>query len=351
LRVRAALWHGRRDVRIEEIPEPRPGAGEALVRVAWCGICGTDLHEYTHGPLYLPTRPHPLTGKAPPIVLGHEFAGEVVAVGPEAPRDLVGQRVTANVCLFCRECTFCRRGLFNLCGKLGSIGLSADGAFARYVVVPAYTLHRLPAGVPDEAGALCEPLAVAIHAARLGGVRLGETVGIVGAGPIGLLVLQVVRAAGAADAYVIEPVPGRAARAADLGATAVFDPAADVAREVARRTDELRLDVAFECAGSQEALALCQRITRRGGRIVQVGIPLAPVAVDLTRLIMHEKRLIGSNGYLDEFPSAIGLLARGAVRVDRMVTARIGLARLLDEGFAALQERPGDHVKILVSPE
>src|SRR3989304_296038 len=127
----AARWHGREDVRLEEISEPSPGSGEVLVEVGYCGICGTDLHEYHHGPLLIPRRPHPLTGRLPPVVMGHEFSGTVVARGPgvSAPRE--GARVTVNPCLSCGRCAQCKEGRAYLCSRLGSIGFAADGALAR----------------------------------------------------------------------------------------------------------------------------------------------------------------------------------------------------------------------------
>lgn len=349
--MRAARWHGRGEVRIEEVPEPAPGRGEVKIAVRWCGICGTDLHEYLEGPIYIPTgKPHPLTGKMAPVTLGHEFSGQVVEVGEGGPRHLVGRRVTANACLVCGSCVWCRRGLTNLCASLGSIGLTWDGAFAEYVIAPAYDVYPLPAEVSDEAGAFAEPLAVAVHAVRRGQVGIGDTVGIVGAGPIGLLTLQVARAAGAREVYVVETVPGRARRALELGATAVFDPTAtDVAREVHLRTEGVRLDGTFECVGSAAALQTAMNLTRRGGCVVLVGIPTAPAEFAFARVISHEKTIVGSIAYTDEFPIALGLMAQGKIRTEPLLTGKLPLADLLG-GFRRLVEDPAEHVKLLVSP-
>lgn len=347
--MRAARWYAPRDVRIESVPEPRPGAGEVVVRVEWCGLCGTDVHEYAHGPVLIPSRPHPLTGKLPPITLGHEFCGTVAAAGAGAAFR-AGERVTANACLVCHECSWCRAGQFNLCAKLGSIGLCADGGFAEYVCVPAYVIYRVPAAVAAEAAALTEPMAVAVHACRRGRVRTGETVAVVGAGTIGLLVLQAARAHGAGAVFSIEPIAARRALAAQLGAQAALDPAQAVDKEIAAATDNRRADVVFECTGSLAGIETALRASGKGGRVVLVGIYRDPSPAPWARLQAHEKEIIGSSAYTDEFPAALDFLASGAVQAPPLITDRIRLDELESRGLRALLEEPAKHLKILVQP-
>jgi (R,R)-butanediol dehydrogenase/meso-butanediol dehydrogenase/diacetyl reductase len=350
--VKALRWHARRDVRLDDVAEPTAARGEVLVRVAACGICGSDLHEYLDGPVYIPREPHPLTGVAPPVTLGHEFCGRIETVGPDVAGFHEGDRVTVNPCLLCRVCPWCRRGQSNLCARLATLGLSRDGGFASLVSVPAYGCHVLPAAVDDRAGAFVEPLAVAVHAARRARVVGGERAAIVGGGPVGLLLLQVLRARGLPWIAVVEPREERRRLARDLGAAVVLDPAAsDPARALAELTGEQRADLAFECVGSEAAFATAVRLAGKGGRVVLVGLVPAPVPVNLLALLAHEKEIVGSSAYTDEFPAAVGLLAEGRVRVDGLVTGEVALEEALPRGLMPLLDRDAGHVKVLVRPE
>ncbi len=345
--MRAARWYAPRDVRVESVPEPEAVAGEVVVRVEWCGLCGTDVHEYAHGPVLIPSRPHPLTGKVPPITLGHEFCGTVAAA---AAGFAAGDRVTANACLVCHACAWCRAGQFNLCAKLGSIGLCADGGLAEFVRVPAYALHRVPANVTAELGALAEPMAVAVHACRRARLQAGETVAVVGAGTIGLLVLQSARALGATTAFSIEPIPARRRLATELGAQAAFDPANAVDKEIVAATAGRRADVVFECTGALAGIDTALRVSGKAGRVAIVGIYRDASPAPWARLQAHEKEIIGSSAYTTEFPQALELLASGAVRGAPLITDRIGLHEVEDGGLRLLLEEPAKHLKILVRP-
>lgn len=349
--MKALRWHARQDVRLDEVSEPTATPGEVVVRIAACGICGSDLHEYLHGPLYIPKTPHPLTGVAPPVTLGHEFSGRVVEVGAGVSALRTGDRVTVNPCLLCGECRWCRRGQPNYCARLGCLGLSRDGGLAPLVRVPAYGCHVLPADVEDEQGASVEPLAVTVHAYRRARLVGGERVAVVGAGSIGLLMLQVLRAKGAGWVAVVEPREERRALAHELGADATIDPEAeDPARAVAQLTEDERVAATFECVGSAPAFHTAQRLAGKGGRIVVVGLVPEPVPTSLLGLLAHEKEIVGSSAYVDEFPEAIDLLQQRRVRIDRLVTARLPLADALPRGLQALLRREERHVKILITP-
>ncbi|GIX48466.1 MAG: 2,3-butanediol dehydrogenase [Candidatus Tectimicrobiota bacterium] len=350
--MQAARWYAARDVRVEEVAERPLQPGEVRLQVKWCGLCGSDLHEYTHGPVLIPTRPHPLTGKVPPVTLGHEFAAEVVEVGPQVTAWQVGDRVTASACLVCHRCPWCRAGRFNLCERLGSIGLCADGAFAEQVVVPDYTLFRLPEGLSWEAGALAEPAAVALHACKQGRLQPGDTVAVVGAGPIGLLVLQAARSCGAARVFVVEPVAGRRRLAEALGAEAALDPTAvAVDREIHQRTGGLRAEVVFECVGTPPAVETAVKLAGKGGRVVLVGIYTQASPLAWGRIQAHEKTLVGASAYTDEFPLALAMLADGRLQAAPLVTDRIPLRDLATRGLQQVLAEPDRHVKILVSPQ
>ena len=222
--MKALRCHAAHDLRLEEVPEPdEPGPAEAIVSVAYCGICGTDLHEYTDGPVMIRPGAHPLTGASPPLTLGHEFSGTVVALNEDVTGVEVGQRVTVDPCWRCDDCYWCARGDYHICKRGGSIGLASDGALAPLVRVQAQGLVPLTDAIDDQTAALIEPLAVGLHAVRRGRVVPGDHVLVVGAGPIGAAVILAARAAGA-SVYVTEPTAKRRELALELGATEAFDP-------------------------------------------------------------------------------------------------------------------------------
>ena len=352
--MKALRWHGQRDIRIEEVPEPSPGKGEVKIKVKWCGICGTDLSEYAEGPILLPAkRPHPLTGKQPPIILGHEFSGEIVEVGSEVTGFAVGERVTVNPLIVCNDCFWCKWGRYNECARLATLGLGADGAFAEYIIAPAYGCYKLPPEVSDEMGALCETLAVLVRACKRGEVAPGDSVAVIGAGPVGLLALQAAKASGASKVFVIEPIPKRREIAKKLGATAVYDPQeVDAGKEIAKLTNGIRADVTIECVGSGPAMETALKVSRRAGKIVLVGIAKKPIEFPFDKLLFPEKDLIPVQGYVDEFPAAISFLADGRVKVESLITAKIKLDDIIEKGFKVLDsEQRAEHFKILVSPE
>ena len=349
--MKAAVWHAKEDIRFLDVSEPIVGKDQVKIRVRWCGICGSDVHEYREGPISIPKKPHPLTGKSGPVILGHEFSGDVVEVGKEVKRIGVGDRVTINCLIYCGTCVYCRRGEYNMCLRLATVGLAWDGAFSETVVVPEYTVLKIPNEVSYEMGTFAEPLAVAVRAVKRSKLKFGDTVGVIGAGPIGLLVLQAARAAGASKVFAIEPIERRRKLAEQLGANEVFAlTQGDIGKEIANRTEGLRVDIAFECVGNQSAFDTAIRITGRRARIVMVGLPIKPLEVPFLRLWGHEKEITTCTGYVDEFPTAIALLADRRVRVEPMITGKIRLFEFVEKGIQEMIQHPENHVKILVAP-
>ncbi|WP_040777685.1 2,3-butanediol dehydrogenase [Nocardia pneumoniae] len=351
--MRAARFHGPGDVRVEEVPEPATRPGTVKVEVEWCGICGTDLHEYLEGPIFAPpaTTPHPLTGETVPITLGHEFAGVVVELG-EGVEDLrVGDRVVVEPYIVCGRCDACRRGRYNVCRTLGFVGLSGrGGGFARYVVADRRWIHPL-GDLGTDVGALVEPLAVAYHAVRLSGVSGGDTALVFGAGPIGLVTTAVLRAVGVDHVITVEPAEVRKAKAALAGADQVLDPTAgDVIEQVLDLTDGRGADITFECAGVDAVLASAIRSTRAGGTCVNVAIWGHEARVAMNDLVFGEVSVIGSLAYAGDHPATIDLIATGKVDPHQFITGRIQLDDIVRRGFDELIGNKEENVKILVSP-
>jgi (R,R)-butanediol dehydrogenase / meso-butanediol dehydrogenase / diacetyl reductase len=353
--MKAAVWHGQRDIRVEPFPDPGPLAADGVrVEVAWCGICGTDLEEYLHGPLFIPVeKPNPLTGRRAPMVMGHEFVGTVREVGSVVDDLAPGDRVAIDTLIHCGECFFCKQHLVQLCDRLAIMGLSTDGGLAEFVNAPRYMCFRYPNTLADEHAAVAEPASVAVRAVRQSRLQAGETVVVVGAGAIGLLTLQVARAMGAGRAIVIEPEESRRALAMELGAAAAIDPRqSDPAASVRRLTAGLGADVVFECAGNIQTMGLAPLLARKRGRIVLIGLHDAPVPVQLVSVVIGEQELIGSfsHVYDEDFGPAVEMLAAGRIVAEPLITARIGLDDLVPRGLQELASTKARHLKILVSP-
>jgi (R,R)-butanediol dehydrogenase/meso-butanediol dehydrogenase/diacetyl reductase len=327
--MRALRFHAAHDLRIEEVPEPgAPGPTQVTVAPRWCGICGTDLHEYTSGPIVTASESHPLTGATLPQILGHEFSAEVVATGSAISRVQVGDRVAVMPLIYCGRCDYCRRGLQHLCVMMACTGLSADwGGMAELANLEEYQVFRIPDAVSDEQGALIEPCAVAAYGVSRGPVRPGDSVLIAGGGPIGAFAALCAAAAGAGSIYMTEPNESRRERARGLDLGEVFDPTEDdVPAEVRERTDGLGVDIAIECAGFGDAFKTCVESVRRRGTIVQVGLHTRRCEVDPMLWALNDLKIVGSWCYgVNDWPRVGAQIASGRLPVERIVTARLGM--------------------------
>jgi (R,R)-butanediol dehydrogenase / meso-butanediol dehydrogenase / diacetyl reductase len=352
--MQAALWYARHDIRVEDMLEPKPGPNDVLLKVDWCGICGTDMGEYLYGPLLIPIdQPHPLTGMKAPIVMGHEFGGEVIEVGRNVTHLKIGDKVGVDTIISCGVCYWCKRHEYVLCPSLGALGFHAHGGLAEYCVAPAYMCLPLPAGLPLEEAPLVETLSVVVRALRKGRLKVGESVAIIGAGAVGLMAVQLARASGAGAIYVVEMAEIRKQQALALGAEAVFDPTrVDVRAEILSRTRGVGVDLALECAGHHEAVILTIEVARRGGRAVLIGIPKKESHYNFTNVVMTEKEIIGSLSHIydEDYAAAIRLMGDGRIKAGPVISHRIALADIVKNGFERLATSQADVLKIIVSP-
>ncbi|MFD1860798.1 2,3-butanediol dehydrogenase [Aeromicrobium camelliae] len=351
--MKAAQFYGRGDIRIEEIPEPATRPGTVKVEVEWCGICGTDLHEYLEGPIFAPPSdaPHPLTGETVPITLGHEFAGVVAELGDGVTDLRVGDRVVVEPYIVCGRCDACVQGRYNVCATLGFVGLSGwGGGFSKYVVAERRWIHPL-GELGTDVGALVEPLAVAYHAVRLAGARSGQSAVVFGSGPIGLVTTSVLRAVGVEQVVVVEPAEVRKKKALAAGADVVIDPTTDdILEQLMDLTSGRGADISFECAGVDSVLKSAIQGTRVGGTCVNVAIWGHEASVAMNDLVFREVNVLGSLAYANDHPDTIKLIADGKVDPFQFITGRIGVDEIVTRGFDELINNKEENVKILVRP-
>ena len=331
----AARLHGPRDLRVERVPlPPAPGPGEALLRVTVTSICGSDLHTYLDGRIGD-------TEVASPLVLGHEFAGVVVAVGPEA-RDgndeplRPGQRVAVDPAMPCGRCEFCQRGHPNLCRRLHFCGLwPDDGSLREYMIMPARSCFPVPERISDVEAALLEPLGIGMHAVDLAKLKVAEGVAILGSGPIGLMILEMARLSGAHPIFMTDRLPWRLDLARRYGADVLINAAeVDPVQAILDATGGRGVDVVFEAAWGAETVAQAAEVACLGGRVILVGIPGED---ELTMRASAARRkgltIKMSRRMKHTYPRAIRLVTRGRVRLLDMVTHRFPLAQAA-EAFA-----------------
>lgn len=320
---------------LREVDPPAVGPGEVLIRVAACGICGSDVHGMDGS-----------TGRRrPPVIMGHEAAGTVVAAGADAAGWAPGDRVTFDSTMYCGACAHCLAGRVNLCEERRVLGVSCEeyrmhGAFAEFVAVPARVLHRLPGGLPFVHAALAEPVSIALHAARRGAAPADGAALVVGAGMIGLLLIQVLRHLGQARILAADVDPAKLALARALGATETFDA----------RTEGLPgADLVFDVVGSAETVSACVHAAHKGGTVVLVG-NLAPAApLPLQAAVTRELTLLGSCASRGEYPEALALLERGAINANAMISAVAPLAEGAD-WFARLYRKEPGLLKVILEP-
>lgn len=324
--MKALLLTEYKHLSLADLPEPDLGPGDVLIRVGACGICGSDVHGWDGS-----------SGRRiPPLVMGHEASGTVARVGSGVTGFRSGDRVTFDSTVYCGTCFFCRRGQMNLCDNRNVLGVSCGeyrrhGAFADYVAVPAHILYRLPDSLPFEEAAMIESVSIAVHAVNRSPLTLGDTAVVVGTGMIGLLVVQVLRNAGAGRIIAVDIDDFKLARARELGADVGLNSrSVDAPAEIARLTEGRGADVAFEVVGATDPVNTAIASLRKGGAIVLVGNLTPRVDFPLQTVVTRELTVLGTCGSQGEYPACIDLMASGKVRVAPLISA-----------VAPLEEGPG----------
>lgn len=349
--MRAAVWYGRRNTKVVDVPDaPSPGPGEVKIKVAWAGVCGTDLHEYNVGPVFMPTEPHPLTGKCAPLTQGHEFSGVIVEVGEGVEDFKPGDRVTSDSATWCGKCWACLRHEYSLCEKGAFLGLGRDGVFAEYATIPVGPVFHIPDSLSLQHASFCEPAAVAVHALRRGHFQVGENVVVIGAGNQGLLAYQILKHSAAGQVLVVARKGLRANVARQMGATVLDPTEIDVVAEIKQRTGGLGADLVIETAGVESTIKMAFHATRTLGRVVQVGFTEEPITIEMNELLMYQERqwigLLNNGG---EFPEAIQFLADGRIDPTLMISNRIPLEEVVEKGLEECIVNKRGNVKVIVN--
>jgi len=337
--IKALVWEAPKVMAMREQPAPAPQADDVLIKVSFAGICGSELSGYLgHNSL-----------RVPPLVMGHEFAGEVAAVGAGVSGIQVGQRVTVNPIISCGECDYCQRGLGHLCAKRKVVGAHVPGAYAEYVLIPQRAVVPLPENLSLRLGALAEPTACAVRIGELSGAIKGETLLVIGAGPIGLLALQVLLLNGAGKVFIADLDAERLAMGAALGGQPINPRERDTVTVVREATNGVGAAVAVDAVGTARTRAQCVSATRSTGTVILTGLHEEKSEMPVAEMIRREIKGQGSFAYSPaNFMQAVQLLADGKIRLDPWIVE----APLPEGGywFDRLLDAPGNVSKVLLVP-
>lgn len=342
--MKALLLSKYGQLEIAEVATPAAAADEVLIGVGACGICGSDVHGYDGS-----------SGRRiPPIVMGHEAAGRIAAMGAGVTGFAKGDRVTFDSTIYCGACAYCTSGEVNLCDHRQVLGVSCGdyrraGAFAEFVTVPARVVYKLPESISFAEASMLEAVAVAMHGVSLAKIDAESTALVVGAGTIGVLTLQALRAAGCKRVFVSDVDETRLKLAKELGATEALLADQDVVGQILQRTDGIGVDVAIEAVGRNETVAAAIASVRKGGSVVLVGNISPEVTLPLQKVVTRQIRLQGSCASAGEYPEAIKLMASGAIRVKPLITAIAPLAEG-PQWFARLHAREPNLLKVVLTP-
>lgn len=336
--MKASYFLGNKTFEVRECPIPTAGPGEVVIKNMACGVCGTDVHIY-----------HGEPGSAdvtPPVVLGHEYAGEVVEVGEGVTALQPGDHVTVDPNIYCGACEYCRGGKKQLCETMQAIGVTRDGGFAQYSVVPVEQAFKLSADLPYEWGAMAEPVACCLHGIDLAGIRPGDTVCVIGGGAIGLIMMQLAKLSGAAKLVVSEPNEKRRQAALQLGADLAIDPT----DPQQRASMECAANVVIECVGNNPAVQSAFDFAKKGATVVLFSVPKVDASFPLPLFDVYKKELTIKGSFVnpDTHDRAVQLLNAGKLNFEPIITHRFPLAQMAE---AIAEQMGSESIKVVVCPQ
>lgn len=320
--MQAAVFYGARDLKIQDVKLRKPKSNEILLKVHACGVCGTDVHIYEGA-----------EGSAtvfPPVILGHEFSGEVCEIGDDVKNIKIGDRVCVDPNIYCGNCHFCRKGQVHLCDQITAIGVTIDGGFAEYCIVPEKQAYKLPENVGYEEGALSEPIACCLHGIDQSEINPGDTVLIIGGGTIGLMMLQLAKITGATRLILSEPVKEKRELALKLGADVVLDPVREDFEQAIQSHTQSGVEVAIECVGRKETMEQAIHSARRGGAIMMFGLTPPNCEIPLKPFDVFRRELTIKSSFINPFTQAraVELLGSGRLKVKELISQVVSLENL-----------------------
>ena len=322
--MKAAVFHGKENIRVEQIKARKPGAKEVMIEVKACGVCGTDMHIYAGAEGAAKT--------TPPTVLGHEFSGVVCETGPDVTSVKVGDRVCVDPNDMCGECYFCREGKAHFCENMIGIGTTVDGGFAEYCTVREKQVYKIPDGLSYQEAAMAEPLACCLHGMDLTGIMPGQTALIVGGGTIGLIMLQLAKISGAATLLLAEPVAAKRETAKKLGADIVYDPLSEDIDEIMRRHGIKGIDAGIECVGSKNTMRYTIDHTGKGGVAMLFGLTSPDTHMDILPFDIFKNEITIKASFINPYTQgrAVALLGQGKMDVASLITDEVQLDDIID---------------------
>ncbi len=349
----ALRYYKAKDMRLEDIQTPRPGRDEVLIKIAYAGVCGTDIEEYLYGPIWMSQdRPHPITGKTTPVVLGHEFSGYIEEAGDRADDFKKGDRVAVHPILPCGECDNCRQGKNYICKNVGCVGLHLDGGFEEYCTVPAKQVFKVPDRVRLDHAALAEPIGFCINSFEMTDISMGDDVVIYGAGGIGLICIQIAKAAGAKRVIMAARRDLRLGAAKQMGADVVIDVSKeDCVKRVLELTDGKGADVVVEATGNPGALDIVFDSCKSGGKVALLSVFFKNVEFDFKKIVNYGRTVVGAVAHNPvHFETALQMLSDGRVNVTPLVSIIVSLRDALDQGFEEYIKNKQDYIKMIIKP-
>lgn len=348
--MKAMVYHGNKDIRLEDVEEPHPTQGEVKLRIDYCGICATDIEEYMFGPKFISTQPNPISGQCIPIITGHELTGTVVEIGDKAEGVHLQDRVVLDGFIHCNNCWSCSRGQYSQCMSAATVGFGRNGGLAEYMTWPASNTIVLPSEVESCDAALIEPGSVAHHAVMRGQISKDDSVAVLGTGTIGLLSLQIAKTKGA-TVYAVDQRAMSLNLAKEFGADGIVNSSITNAKEaILALTDGTGVDVVIDAAGGPTTPQLALDLVRRGGKVILVAIYTAQPEFDFNKIVSTETTIIGSLGYeRSDVQSMVNLLASCEVKTGPLISDIISLDEVIEVGFRRMLNPTKDFFRILVS--
>ena len=351
--MQAIVYHGNKDIRLENIPEPSPAPGQVKLRITNTSICATDIEEWQYGPLWVQYEsPNALTGQQAPLVIGHETSGHVVELGEGVNNVSVGDRVAVNTVLICGTCFWCMRGQQAVCPNMAVAGFMADGGLAEFMVWPADHMVLLPDHISDVEAPLIEPATVAVHGVRRSGVRAGDNVAVIGCGTVGLLTLQAFKAAGA-RVIAVDVRDQSLKLARELGADETVNCKNEntAAAKILELTGNIGPDITAETAGAKETPRMAIEWTRRGGTALLIGIYSTTPEINFNNVVGPEITVIGSVATSPgDLEAAVELVGQGKINVKPLISETVPLSRAIEDGFERMLDHNKDVFRIVIQP-